>query len=354
MNKQNINIVWLKRDLRTQDHVALFQAEKSDIPYLLIYIFEPLLIKNENSSLRHFQFIYQSIKSINKQLESTNIKVETFYGVAENIFEFLINEFDIENVYSYQEIGIEKTWQRDIRVKSLFKKNKIRWTEYKSNGVIRGLSNRGGWDKKWFIEMSKEPIRNSYTNQNLINFSNPFPIPKKYDEELMDYSDLYQPAGEKFAWIYLNSFLEERGKNYNRFISKPELSRKSCARISPYLAWGNLSSKQVYHAVKNHKNYTSYKGAFQSMLQRLKWRDHFMQKFEMEVEYEYQCVNRGFETLSYNNDDKLLAAWKTGHTGFPLIDATMRCLINTGWVNFRMRAMLVSFLCHNLDQDWRR
>ena len=94
--------------------------------------------------------------------------------------------------------------------------------------------------------------------------------------------------------------------------------------------------------------------AFKGVLTRLKWHCHFIQKFEMECRYETECINRGYEYLKHDNDDALLKAWEDGRTGYPLVDACMRALDATGWINFRMRAMLVSFLCHNLDQDWRR
>ena len=87
---------------------------------------------------------------------------------------------------------------------------------------------------------------------------------------------------------------------------------------------------------------------------RLKWRSHFIQKFEVECDYETVCVNRGYETVGYDNHPELISSWKSGHTGLPLVDACMRCLQATGWINFRMRAMLVSFLCHHLNTDWRQ
>ena len=90
------------------------------------------------------------------------------------------------------------------------------------------------------------------------------------------------------------------------------------------------------------------------MLVRLRWHCHFIQKFEMQCDYETICINRGFESLQHENNNEYLDAWKKGQTGIPLVDANMRALKATGWINFRMRAMLVSFLVYNLDQDWRR
>jgi len=151
----------------------------------------------------------------------------------------------------------------------------------------------------------------------------------------------------------LNSFCNDRGKNYSIHISKPLESRKSSGRISPYLAYGNITIKQVYQYVKDHDDYLQNKRSFNGLLTRLKWNNHFIQKFESEIDYESKCINRGFEKLDYSNKEDLIIAWKQGNTGFPLVDACMRCLKETGWINFRMRAMLVSVFCHHFDCDWR-
>ena len=89
------------------------------------------------------------------------------------------------------------------------------------------------------------------------------------------------------------------------------------------------------------------------MLTRLHWHCHFIQKFEVECTYETDCVNKGYELLQHNKNEFFIKAWRTGQTGYPLIDACMRAVEQTGWINFRMRAMVVSFLTLNMDQDWR-
>ena len=179
-------------------------------------------------------------------------------------------------------------------------------------------------------------------------------MPKELQEKLETYPETLQPPGSLKARRYLNSFLEKRGKNYARHISKPNQSRKSCSRLSVYLSWGNISIRQAYQSTRQHPNFRVYKRAFTGFLTRLKWHCHFIQKFESECIYETQFINPGFKSLAHQNDDKLLEAWKRGRTGVPMVDANMRCVLETGWINFRMRAMLVSFLCFELDQDWRR
>ena len=350
---ESANIVWLKRDLRTQDHAPFQAAEKDNLPYTIVYIFEPSILSHPDTSLRHQQFVYQSIEEINVELSKFNRQVEIYYGEALEVFRFLTEKINIQKVFSYQESGIADTWKRDKDVASHFESEGIIWKEYQRDGIIRGITNRNGWDKQWFVNMSEPLIKNEYAKSRLPSIEHPFHLPKELKSQLENYPDIYQPAGAKNGWKYLNSFTTEGGFNYNKFISKPAESRRSCGRISPYLAWGNLSIKQAYQHIKKHPNFATNKRAFGGILTRLKWHCHFIQKFEVECEYEHTCINRGYELLPHESDPKKLKAWKEGKTGFPMVDACMRSVIETGWLNFRMRAMLVSFFCHHLDQDWR-
>ena len=93
MNSKAVNIVWLKRDLRSQDHEPLFNAERTEIPYIIIYLFEPSRIEYPDSSQRHLQFVYHSIVSLNNTLSEFNRQIEVFYGEATEVFSFLIKAF---------------------------------------------------------------------------------------------------------------------------------------------------------------------------------------------------------------------------------------------------------------------
>ncbi len=347
------NLVWLKRDLRTQDHAALHAAEKEGLPYRIIYIFEPLIQAHPDTALRHQQFVYHSILCMNEKLASFGRKVELLYGDALEVLSFLTAELNVQKVFSHQESGVEVTWERDKAVSKLLHDQGILWVEFQRDGIVRGITNRNGWDKQWFITMAQPLILNKYTISGGSALRHSFSLPDALKDKLKKYPKVYQPAGEANGWKYLESFASERGFNYQKYISKPAESRISGGRISPYLAWGNLSIKQAYQYIKQHDNFTKHKRSFGAFLTRLKWHCHFIQKFEQECAYEHTCINRGYELLPHESDPKKLEAWKAGNTGFPMIDACMRCVTETGWINFRMRAMLVSFLCHHLDQDWR-
>ena len=353
MNSKAINIVWLKRDLRSQDHAPLLKAECAGIPYLIIYLLEPSRIEYPDTSQRHLQFVYHSISSLDKVLSKFNRRVELFYAEAIDVFNYLIKDFNIISVFSYQESGIKGSWERDKKIKQFCNSNKIKWQESQRDGILRGIENRQGWNKKWHLKMHRPLIQNKYTISKETYLEHPFLIPSMLESQLKDYPGHYQPPGEKNAWRYLNSFTNQRGFNYQRHISKPMESRVSCSRLSPYLAWGNMSIKQAFQFIGTHPNGTKNSKAFSAMLTRLHWHCHFIQKFEMECRYETECINRGYEILPHEKNEAFIKAWKTGTTGYPLIDACMRAVESTGWINFRMRAMVVSFLTLNLDQDWR-
>lgn len=352
MSKLAINIVWIKRDIRSHDHAPLYAADAESLPYLIIYLFEPSIISYKDSSLRHLQFQYHSIKAFNELQELSGKWIHSFYGEAEEIFNYLNSLFEIRKMFSYQESGVFLTWRRDKWVADFCRQHRIEWKEFQRDGIQRGRRNRNQWDKDWYKAIGSAVIQNQ-ASTNCLHLNFDFSIPQSLISEWEDYPKEYQPAGEKHAWRYLSSFAEGRGHQYHRLISKPEASRKSCSRLSPYLAWGNISVRQAYQYIQAHPAHPQNKFAFNGMLTRLRWHCHFIQKFEMECSYELQCINQGYEQMNYTNNQQFLEAWKIGRTGFPLVDACMRCLHSTGWINFRMRAMLVSVLCHQLDIDWR-
>jgi len=353
LRRQAINIVWLKRDIRSQDHQPLLAAEQAGIPYRIIYLFEPELIAYPDTSPRHLQFVYHSIMALNHSLGTFNRSVEIFYGEAIAIFEYLMKNFTVETIFSYRESGTQSTWQRDKKAAFFFIKHHIIWKQYQRDGILRGIKNRDDWNRKWHATMHSPIVQNRYTLSKDVKLSHPFLLPNALEIKLKEYPKTYQPAGEYNAWRYLKSFVTKRGFNYQKHISKPTESRSGCSRLSPYLAWGNMSIKQAFQFVGTHPNGTKNSRAFSAMLTRLHWHCHFIQKFEVECSYETHCVNSGYELLSHKKNEAYIKAWKTGTTGYPLIDACMRAVEQTGWINFRMRAMVVSFFTMNLDQDWR-
>ncbi|MDD7986126.1 deoxyribodipyrimidine photo-lyase [Lentisphaera marina] len=351
--KKEINVVWLKRDLRLNDHACLAAAELMQAPYLLLYCFEPDLIRAPDLSDRHLHFIKVSLLEMQAKLKPFNRPVFIVNCSALEAFERIASEYKIKNILAYQEHGTQRTWRRDRSILDFCKRQGLDLLEAETSAIKRGIQNRDNWDKAWFSWHQESLIENSYSSSDFEFDEGLFKPIEDFFERIKGNPKEMQIPGEDAAHLYLSNFLSERGKNYQKHISKPGLSRKYCGRISPYLAWGNISSKQVYQKVKESKAYECHKRAYSAFLTRVKWRSHFIQKFEVECSYEFLCLNQAYELMRTDYNAEFIQAWKKGRTGYPLVDACMRCLEKTGWINFRMRAMLTSFFCHHLAQDWR-
>ncbi|GAB3332348.1 deoxyribodipyrimidine photo-lyase [Marivirga atlantica] len=352
---QPIQIVWLKRDLRLTDHAPIKKAVDSALPTLLLYVWEPSLMKAEDYSERHWRFIAESLNDLSDQLSKYNLSIHQFRGEVVDVFQYLDEKYDVKYLLSHEETGLKLTYDRDKAVKRFCYQNNIEWIEYQQFGVQRGRANRTDWAKEWYAFM-EETIESISIEK--LNGVNDLDIPlelngQRISKELLLANHNMQKGGSDTAIKYFNSFLFDRHASYNKNISKPEASRRSCSRLSPYLAFGNLSMREVYQGAKKAKE-KGNKSALNSFMSRLRWHCHFIQKFEMEDRYEFENINRGYNSIRQEEDKFLYEAWEAGETGFPLVDACMRCVKATGYLNFRMRAMLVSFLTYHLWQPWRR
>ncbi len=353
---QTINIVWLKRDLRFTDHAPILAAQKESHPFILIYIYEPIVKNHHDFSNRHWWFVSTSIETMNQKLTKRNTVLE-FYGAAKEVFELLSTRFEVKKIFSHEESGTNITWKRDKNLKTLFKSKGIIWREFQSNGVFRGLKNRKSWDGKWFDYMkSIVPHSPNPKDLNLLplqNFESPFCQKPKFEKE----SNEWPSPGEDEAIKTLDEFLENRVQAYMQSISSPTKSQYYCSRLSPYISWGNITIRQVYQRTEEkYKKLKSQNISVWPLTQfqaRLKWHCHFIQKFEMENSLEFKNQNPEFDQIRKIKNKVYLKAWKEGQTGIPLVDACMRCVNKTGWLNFRMRAMVVSFLTHHLFQPWQ-
>lgn len=356
MTKKTINIVWFKRDLRFSDHEPLFLAQKEAIPVLLIYFFEPSVMNYDDSDVRHWRFIYESLQEMQTRLKSVETEIYFFHNEVQLVFEELAKIYNIRTVFSHQEIGNKITFDRDIAMQKFFDNNNIQWKQSQMHGVIRRLKSRSDWDKRWETVMRAEP---KMVDINLFQFENLeenlYQVLKgdELPKEIITRNENFQQGGEYWAWRYLDSFAKQRHVNYSKHISKPHLSRTGCSRLSPYLTYGNISMRMVYQYTNQFYETSPNKRAMLNFVSRLHWHCHFIQKFEDECRMEFENVNRAYDGLIKPRNEIYIKAWQEGKTGVPIVDACMRCLVQTGYINFRMRAMVVSFFTFNLWQDWR-
>ncbi len=354
--KQEMVIVWFKRDLRFTDHEPLYVAQKQSLPVLLIYCFEPSVMNYDDSNVRHWRFIYQSLQEMQEKLLDFNSQVYVFHAEVLTVLQSFAEHYHIKNIFSHQEIGNKITYERDMVIQQFCLNNNIEWKEYQHNGVVRKLKSRKVWDQLWKQKMEETPKLVDEENWNFLKLNDRmYSLLKGPDlnVEITTGNKAFQPGGESNAWKYLQSFLNDRYLNYSKHISKPLLSRKGCSRMSPYLSYGNISMRMVYQYTMQHYPSAANKRALSNFVSRLHWHCHFMQKFEDECRMEFENINRAYDTLVKPKNEAFILAWQTGMTGVPIIDACMRCLLFTGYINFRMRAMVVSFFVFNLWQDWR-
>ncbi|MDG1729799.1 MAG: deoxyribodipyrimidine photo-lyase [Algibacter sp.] len=353
--KPQIHLVWLKRDLRLHDNEAIFNALKTGKRILFLYSFEPILLNDTHYSKRHWDFIKESLIDLNTELKAYNSKVLIVQSDIIAAVNQLLNYYKINTIYSHQETGILVTFERDKTFQRFCKNNLISWNENINNGVRRGLTNRKNWTElsNAFYEIEPLPFnpekKQLLTIEEIETLETHFKLP----DLLTDSNSPFQKGGRSMGLKYLKSFFKDRYSNYMFHISKPELARSSCSRISPYIAWGNLSIREVYHEAYHLKSTSKHKKALEAFMSRLRWQAHFVQKFEMEHTMEEASINKGFHKLKKNVSKIYQEAWKNGLTGYPLVDACMRCLNETGYLNFRMRALVVSFFTHNLWQPWQ-
>ena len=354
IKKEEIHIVWFKRDLRLQDNEAIQNALKANKRVLFLYVFENSLIEDPHYDTRHWNFIKESLVNLNADLKKYNTKILCVQTEVVSAFNQLFDSYFINTVFSHQETGLLTTYNRDKEFTRYCRNNSINWVENNNNGILRGLLNREDWFEKWDDYMYDSLITNQFNSKNFISIEEITKLEKYFHIVNLETPKhkYFQKGGTKTAWRYADTFFQKRHEKYMYNISKPSLARESCSRLSPYIAWGNVSIRQIFQEALKHKTEANKRhlGAF---ISRLRWQAHFIQKFEMEHTMENASINKGYQKLKKSISVKYQKAWEEGKTGFPLIDACMRCLQETGYLNFRMRAMLVSFFTHILWQPWQ-
>ena len=354
INKEEIHVVWFKRDLRLQDNEAIENALASNKRVLFLYVFENSLMDDPHYDERHWNFIKQSIVDLNTDLKKYNTKVLCVNAEVVSAFNQIFNSYKVDTVFSHQETGLLITYNRDKEFTRYCRNNSVNWEENNNNGVLRGLLNRQDWFDKWDDYMYDPLIKTSFNADRFISIEEITQIEKCFQSANLKTPkhEYFQRGGTKTAWRYANTFFDKRHEKYMFNISKPALARESCSRLSPYIAWGNVSIRQIFQEALKHKT-TANKKHIGAFISRLRWQAHFIQKFEMEHTMENASINKGYQKLKKSISKEYQKAWEEGATGFPLIDACMRCLRETGYLNFRMRAMLVSFFTHILWQPWQ-
>ena len=364
---ETVTIVWFKRDLRVRDHRPLVEGLAAG-KVLPVYVCEPDHWRLPDTSARQWLFVRESLKELNDELSALGQPLVVRTGEVVEVFEALSRDFDVRAVHAHQETGNMWTYQRDQRVAGWCAAKGIAFREWMQFGVWRRLKDRDGWSKKWDAMMA-EPIVDAPNALPRADIA-PGDIPTV--SELGMQSDPCpgrQKGGRSRGLAILESFLEDRGENYRVAMSSPVTGFDECSRMSPHIANGTVAMRECAQALWARQRELKqraadgealgmWRGSMQSWSGRLHWHCHFMQKLESDPSIEFEAMHPGFEGVrpvasQSNEKQSWMVAWSEGQMGLPFADACMRALNATGYLNFRMRAMLMAVSSYHLWIDWR-
>lgn len=412
-----IDVVWLKKDVRLHDHAPLSLAAGSGRPCLVLYLYEPDQLSEKTVHGSHVAFVNEGLVDLDLRLAGRRPLAEgnddgdgngngngdssagsavyghrfrcltVCYAGAAFTLRTLHRQRPIRRILTHLETGHLRSFARDKAVRRWCRSNGVPIHEFNQTGVTRCLSDRDDFAKNFNAFLDRPPPETPTSSQledlrgrlvdpdaegirlhgRCLAPTRPEDVREIPPEHRGD-RGRRQRGGERAALGALRSFLSRRGADYSSGISSPNTSWTTGSRLSPYLTWGHVSLRYVINATKQKQEElraakrasskpSPWLRSLSSFQSRMHWRSHFMQKLESQPSMEEQDQCLAFSHLRRQPGDfrqEHYDAWCEGRTGFPFADACMRCLIDCGWLNFRMRAMLVSFATYNLWLDWKR
>ena len=346
-------LVWFKRDLRAEDHPALAHAAARG-RVLPAYLVEPDYLALPDTSARQWAFTAESLTGLRDSLAALGLPLVVRTGEAVALLDRLCRAHAITEIISHEETGNLWTYARDRRVAAWARGAGIRWTELPQSGVVRRLPARAGWAGLRDGFMAAPQVQPGAARA--VPDVEPGGIPTARSLRLVDDPCPHRQAGGRAAGLLaLDGFLTSRGAPYRQAMSSPLSAERACSRLSPHIALGTLSLREVVQATaarQAEKPGVQWSSSLRSFQSRLAWRDHFIQKLEDEPQIEIRALHRAADGLRQTEAARL-AAWAAGETGLPFLDACLRYLRATGWLNFRMRAMVMACASYHLWLDWR-
>ena len=359
----SIVIVWFKRDLRVVDHAPLVAACARG-PVLPLFCWEPSVWSGSDYAKQQQVFVTECLSELEISLKKMGLTLHVSNAGIIQTLNKIRSQVIISAIYSHEETGNLSTYLVDKAVSNWCKMQHTDWQEMSQNGVIRRLKNRNEWNKNWELRMSA-PLevvpRHSISAPKII-------MPRETCAQAVGIDKpKRQKGGRVVALETFNSFLDGRAARFRGGISSPLSAVSAGSRLSPYLAYGCLSMREVVQSLRERLSWANeVPHMFPSNLNagligfesRLHWHCHFMQKLESEPEMEFENLHHAHdgmrdEALSDPETNRRLQAWVSGETGWPLVDACMAMLRQTGWINFRMRAMLMSTASYLYWIHWR-
>ncbi|MDB4534285.1 DNA photolyase family protein [Vicingaceae bacterium] len=332
-------IFWFRRDLRIEENIALYNSLNQGIPVIPIFIFDKEIVDELDESDARLNFIYDRLERINKFLSSHNSSVRIFKNSVTNVIQELLQEYDVEGFYVNEDYE-PYAFDRDQRVASLLALNGIKLHSYTDHVVFKpgtifkddGLPYTvyTPFKNKWLKHFEANPFE-LLTEPNYNNFSKTtFNFPRLSD------------LGLKKSTITVADYNIEELSNYEITRDVPSLNATSF--LGPHLRFGTVSVRTIISKLK------SSDAVF---LSELIWREFFIQimvHFPKVVNENFKAKYNG---IIWRNNEEEFEMWCKGETGYPIVDAGMRQLNQTGYMHNRVRMITASFLCKHLLIDWR-
>jgi deoxyribodipyrimidine photo-lyase len=292
-----------------------------------------------NARLR---FLHECLTDLREQYRARGSDLAFRHGDPREVVTGVLDRFD--RVYFDRGVTARRGRERDEAISAL---DGVR--AFDEDGIVRQGNTRENWSEQCtaYFEGEAYPAPASLAPNPLASEVTVGKVEEQYD--LSPRKRSVPPGGTSAGRERLGEFVD-RIRAYPRNVASPTAAERNCSRLSPYLKFGALSIREVYQRVqtapesRGREMYTS----------RLYWNRHYRQKLADWPGWTERSVNPVFRGLHRGeHDPELLAAWKEGRTGFPLVDAAMRALVETGFMNFRMRSMCATFLSYVLREHWR-
>ncbi|MEM7180425.1 MAG: deoxyribodipyrimidine photo-lyase [Spirochaetota bacterium] len=339
MSKQKIIIFWFRRDLRLQDNTGLFLAQQQGFPVLPLFIFDIRILKGLPKDDARVGFIYQNLQSIHKELQKHSSSLLVRHGNPTLIWQELLQKYQIEAVYcneDYEPYAME----RDNKISRLLEKQGVRWQASKDQVIFAKdeiLSGQGTpytvytpYKNKWLQVFYNSKLQHS----DSANFL-------QYHRCRIAFPSL-KDIGFQSSEITVPKYDLSCVPKYAELRDFPAMDATSY--LGTYLRFGTLSIRELIHSVKEKSDV---------FLSELVWREFFMQilfHFPHVVKNNFRAK---YDTVAWRNNKKEFSLWCQGKTGYPIVDAGMRQLNQSGYMHNRVRMIVAAFLCKHLLIDWR-
>ncbi|SDN97125.1 FAD-binding domain-containing protein [Alkalicoccus daliensis] len=356
-----MQVVWLKRDLRLHDHLPLTAAVSEGGPLLILYVMEPAVWQAGDLSVRHAVFVKEGLEELQTAVRKGGGELFTAAAAIEEVLEALYHTCGSFTLFTYEEFGPPHVYEQTKKVREWMKKHQLLFKEFSHYGFAPGSLQSKHFEAAWEEKINMPPMK------EVLSFpAPPETLPQLLTRNIAALDKLSLPGerirygqqgGESSALETLHSFLEERFLKYEKHLLEPLASSTFSSRLSAYISWGNISLRTVYQAameVINSRETEEEKRPLEAFLTRLYWNSYAVQAFKQNRQAAFFPQSAAYESTRRSWNEEEYNHWLQGTTGIPMIDASMRCLRRTGWINYPARAMLVSFVTNTLRLDWKK